>query len=88
MFGVMRLVLVLLVVQTIAYVALSLYSRAVRRGKLRARWREKGRTEDEEAFVARGLKAYDSSFRRKLILGVFIVPWVAIAALIYFVNFM
>lgn len=88
MLGVLRLVIVLLVVQTIAYVALSFYSRSVRRSKLRARWREKGLTGDEEAFVARGLKVYDNSFRRKLILGVYLVPWVAIAALIYVVNFM
>ena len=88
MLGLLRLVLILLVVQTLAYVALSLYSRSVRRGKLEAHWEAKGLTGDREAFVDRGLKKYDGSFRRKLILGVYIVPWVAIAALIYVVNFM
>lgn len=88
MFGAMRLFLGLLVVQTFAYFALSLYSRRVRRQKLETWWEEKGKTGNKEAFVERGLHVYDNSFRRKLILGVYIVPWVAIAALIYVVNYM
>ncbi|WP_170448684.1 hypothetical protein [Ruegeria arenilitoris] len=88
MFGATRLFLGLLVVQTIAYFALSLYSRRVRRQKLETWWEEKGKTGNKEAFVERGLHVYDNSFRRKLILGVYIVPWVAIAALIYVVNYM
>lgn len=83
-----RLLLALLVVQTIAYVGVSLYSRRVRRGKLEARWAERALPGDKEVFVQRGLTRYDNSFRRKLILGVYIVPWVAISVLIYVVNFM
>ena len=88
MFGAMRLFLVLLVLQTIAYFALSLYSRGVRRRKLETGWDEKGKLGNKEAFVERGLHVYDNSFRRKLILAVYIVPWVAIGALIYIVNYM
>ncbi|MGR3614497.1 MAG: hypothetical protein ACU0BB_00460 [Paracoccaceae bacterium] len=88
MIALARLLIILFVIQTIAYAGLSLYSRAVRRGKLRAKWEEKGLTMEQEVFVERGLKRYDNSFRRKLILGVYIIPWVAIAALIYVVNFM
>lgn len=88
MFGAMRLFLILLVAQTIAYFAVSLYSRGARRRKLERWWDEKGKKGNKEAFVARGLNVYDNSFRRKLILGVYIVPWVAIGALIYIVNYM
>ncbi len=88
MFGALRLFLVLLVLQTIAYFALSLYSRGVRRRKLETWWDEKGKQGNKEAFVERGLHVYDNSFRRKLILAVYIVPWVAIGALIYIVNYM
>ncbi|WP_170575332.1 hypothetical protein [Ruegeria atlantica] len=88
MFGALRLILILLVIQTIAYVALSLYSRGVRRRKLATWWDEKGKRGDKDAFIERGLHVYDNSFRRKLILGVYIVPWVAIGALIYIVNYM
>ncbi|NOD35488.1 MULTISPECIES: hypothetical protein [unclassified Ruegeria] len=88
MIGLLRLLLILLVVQTIAYVALSFYSRGIRRRKLEDWWDKKGKTGNKEAFVERGLHVYDNSFRRKLILGVYIVPWVAIGALIYIVNYM
>ncbi len=88
MFGAIRLFLILFVIQTIAFFALSFYSRGVRRRKLETWWDEKGKTGDKAAFVERGLHVYDNSFRRKLILGVYIVPWVAIGALIYIVNYM
>ncbi|WP_420585381.1 hypothetical protein [Ruegeria sp.] len=88
MFGAIRLFLILLVLQTIAYFALSLYSRGVRRRKLETWWDEKGKSGNKAAFVERGLHVYDNSFRRKLILGVYIVPWMAIGALIYIVNYM
>ncbi|MBE1283711.1 MAG: hypothetical protein GJ676_10415 [Rhodobacteraceae bacterium] len=89
MIALFRLLLVLLVLQTIAYVGLSLYSRSVRKGKLEAHWEKKDAMKgDKQAFVERGLQRYDQSFRRKLILGVYIVPWVAIVALIYIRNYM
>jgi len=89
MIALFRLLFVLLVLQTIAYVALSLYSRSVRKRKLEAHWEHKDAMKgDKQAFVERGLKRYDQSFRRKLILGVYIVPWGAIVALIYIRNFM
>lgn len=88
MFVMLRLLVPLLVVLTVIYIAVSLYSRRVRRNKLEAYWDTKGVTGDREAFVARGLKKYDASFRRKLILGVYVVPLALIAFLVYFSNFM
>jgi len=37
--------------------------------------------------VRRGLERYDGSIRRQLILGVYIVPLVTIALIVYFTNF-
>ena len=88
MFVMLRLLIPLLVVLTIVYAAVSLYSRWMRRRKLAAFWDKKSRTGDRDAFIERGLKAYDRSFRRKLILGVYIVPLGLIALLVYFSNFM
>ena len=89
MLALLRLIIVLLIVLTIIYVGLSIYSRRVRRDKLAARWDEKDvLTVDREAFIERGLKKYDNSFRRKLILGVYIVPLTAIALLVYVMNYM
>jgi hypothetical protein len=59
----------------------------VRRDKLEAEWDREGMTGDREAFVDEGLRDYDSSLRRKLIWGVYIVPVTAVMALIYFMNF-
>lgn len=87
MAGLARLLLILFVVLTVLYVALSFYSRAVRRGKLEAEWDESGQTGDREAFVRQGLEDYDGSLRRKLILGVYVVPIGGIMAVIYFTNF-
>lgn len=88
MFGLLRLILILLVLLTAAYAAVSLYSREMRRLKLKRRWKDKGLTGDRAAFIQRGLKQYDRSFRRKLILLVYIVPLGAVAFLIYVINFM
>lgn len=88
MLGAARLLIVLLVVLTVIYVSLSLYSRSVRRGKLNAQWDEEGMTGDRDAFVREGLEEYDGSLRRKLILGVYVVPLLAIAVIIYVTNFM
>ncbi|GAB5434974.1 hypothetical protein [Falsiruegeria mediterranea] len=84
----LRLMIPLLIVLTVIYVIVSIYSRRVRRGKLEAHWDKKGMTGDREAFIQRGLKKYDSSFRRKLILGVYVVPLGIIAFLVYYSNFM
>jgi len=87
MFALLRLSVIGFVVLTVIYVSLSFYSRAVRRGKLEAEWDEEGMTGDREAFIDEGLREYDHSLRRKLILGVYIVPVTLVILLIYFVNF-
>ncbi|NIZ60251.1 hypothetical protein DL239_04600 [Sedimentitalea sp. CY04] len=78
----------LLVVLTVVYVVVSLYSRAVRKSKLKRHWKQKGLKVDRDAYVRRGLKKYDGSIRRKLILLVYIIPLGAIALLVYVMNFM
>ncbi len=82
-----RLVFVGFVVLTIIYICLSLYSRAVRRGKLEQEWDEGDRQGDREAFIREGLADYDSSLRRKLILGVYVIPILLVSVLIYLTNF-
>ncbi|GAA6164389.1 hypothetical protein NBRC116590_20930 [Pelagimonas sp. KU-00592-HH] len=87
MFALLRLSVIGFIVLTVIYVCLSFYSRAVRRGKLEAEWEEEGMTGDRDAFVRAGLEDYDGSLRRKLILGVYVVPVCIVIALIYFTNF-
>lgn len=87
MFALARLLLIGFVVLTLVYVCLSLYSRSVRRDKLEREWDEEIGTGDREAFVEQGLRDYDGSLRRKLILGVYVVPLALMALIIYLTNF-
>jgi len=82
-----RLIVVGFVVLTIIYVIVSIWSRQVRRRKLRKAWEAAGKPGKREDFVDEGLDDYDDSFRRKLILLVYIVPVVLIAVIIYMMNF-
>lgn len=88
MFALARLAVVGFVVLTVIYVIVSIWSRQVRRGKLKARWKEEGLTGDREAFIREGLDNYDDSFRRKLILLVYIIPVALVITIIYVMNFM
>lgn len=72
---------------SVIYLGVSLYSRSVRRGKLRVWWEEEGRPGDRDEYVAKGMKDYENSLRHKLILGVYVVPIVVITMIIYFTNF-
>lgn len=87
MLAAVRLLGMAFIVLTIVYICLSLYSRAVRKGKLRAEWDENQGPGDRDSFVQQGLTEYDGSLRRKLILGVYIVPTIIVLAIIYFTNF-
>lgn len=92
MLGFLRLALIGLAVLTVVYISVSLYSRSVRRERLERRWarnhpvdeRSPARTE----FINRGLRRYDGSVRRRLILLVYVIPVIAVAVIIYVVNFM
>ena len=87
MMALLRLIVFGFLFLSVIYVALSLWSRSVRSGKLRAQWEEMGQPGDRDAFVKAGLEEYDGSIRRKLILLVYIVPTVTMSVIIYLTNF-
>ena len=65
---------------------------AVRRGKLKAQWNleqmdDAAKGGDRDDYIREGLEQYDGSVRRKLILGVYIIPTVLVAVIIYLTNF-
>jgi len=86
-FAIARLGLMGFVVLSVIYVLVSIYSRSVRRERLEKRWEAEGIGGDREEFIRDGLAEYDSSVRRKLILGVYVVPVIVIGTLIYAINF-
>lgn len=85
---IIRPFLVLMAVLTVLYLVISIWSRRMRRAKLIAQWEEAGGIGDRNAFLRSGLKEYDGSLRRKLILGVYVVPLVVIGVIVYVVNYM
>lgn len=87
MFALARLMVVGFVVLSVIYVCLSLYSRAVRKGKLRAKWHEGPQDQTLDAFLDDGLEDYDKSLRRKLILSVYVIPVILVSVVIYLTNF-
>ncbi|MBB4022550.1 MULTISPECIES: hypothetical protein [Actibacterium] len=93
MLGLIRLAVAGFVGLTVVYVVVSLYSRSVRRERLEERAAEKiaeGDLEESrrEAFIEKGMRDYEESLRRKLILGVFVVPVIAVIAIVVATNFM
>lgn len=93
MIGGIRLTLMGLIALSVIYVLVHWYSRSVRREKLEGWADEKieaGELEasGRDAYIEDGMRAYDGSLRKKLILGVFVVPIVAVAVVIYVTNFM
>ncbi len=87
MIALARLVVFGFIILSVIYIALSFYSRNVRRRKLKEWWEEEGRPGELDAYVEAGLKEYDGSLRRKLILGVYVIPVTVVSAIIYFTNF-
>lgn len=87
MFALARLVVIGFLVLTVIYICLSLWSRSVRRGKLHAEWQDGGHDGSYEAFMDEGLRDYDRSLRRKLILGVYVIPVIIVSVIIYLTNF-
>ncbi len=86
-FALIRLAALGFIVLRVIYVALSIYSRSVRRRKLGQEWDEERPSTDRDAFVEQGLKDYDRSLRPKLLLGVYIVPACVVIVLVYLTNF-
>lgn len=84
-----RLFVLMFVGLTIVYVLVSVYSRSVRTEKLEKRWdREPPEGIDRATYVAEGLKKYDASFRRRLILLIYVLPYIAVFGAIYVTNYM
>ncbi|MCB1350590.1 MAG: hypothetical protein KDK11_18865 [Maritimibacter sp.] len=75
---------------SVVYLAVSFYSRSIRREKLEDRWAEDhpGDTDSPErdAYIEDGMIAYQNGLRRKLILLVYIIPAIAVAVTMFIVN--
>lgn len=76
------------VLLTAIYLILSVWSRSVRRERLEEEWDSEIRAGDRDAFIEEGLRDYDRSLRRKLILGVYVIPVLFVLGMIYVMNYL
>jgi uncharacterized protein involved in cysteine biosynthesis len=74
------------VLLSMVYALVSVYSRSVRREELEKEFDAGGVDGDREAFIAAGMQDYAHSLRRRLVILVYVVPALAVAAIIYLVN--
>lgn len=93
MIAMIRLMVMGLIALTVIYFLVSWYSRSVRREKLEG-WAEEKIAEGElepaarDTYIEEGMRDYDSSLRKKLIFGVYVIPIIALLGVIYVTNFM
>ncbi|MEM9437528.1 MAG: hypothetical protein AAGA15_13765 [Pseudomonadota bacterium] len=88
---ILRLFIIVMVISTILYISISIYSRAVRRQKLERQWRAELRVGDRDAWMNEELEKYDQSLKRRLILLVYVLPLAFlgfIGIMLYVQNFM
>lgn len=72
---------------TIIYWLLSIYSRSVERERLEKLYDAGDVTGPRDAYIERGMVAYEHSLRRRLIWLVFVIPTLVVAALVWILNF-
>ena len=89
MLGFLRLMLFWSVASAAIYWLLLIYSRSLRREALEKEWdaAPQGDAEAREAFIDKGMAEYEGSLRNRLLLVIFVLPFIAIAVLLYLVNY-
>lgn len=91
MLGFLRLMLFWSVASAAIYWLLRIYARSLRREALEKEWDADHPLETDDtardAFVADGLAAYEHSLKRKLLIGVVVLPFLVIGLLLYLVNY-
>jgi len=86
-FSLVRLAVIGFAALSVIYIGLSYYFRAARRRKLIREWEEEWPTTDRDKFLRDGVAKYDGSLRRKLILGVYVIPFCVVVFIVYATNF-
>ena len=91
MIGIIRNIIIVILLLTIIYAVLSFTGRAREQARLRAEFKTqsnlKQMTDTREEFVARGMRAYARGIKPKLLVGVYIIPGLLAAGLIYLAQY-
>jgi len=85
-----RLVVFGFIFLSVVYLALSWYSRSLRREKLEDSWAEDHPDDPtgpaRDAFIADGMAEYEGGLRKKLILLVYVVPAILVIGIMIAIN--
>lgn len=87
----LRMLLILLVIEALFYLLLSIYIRSLRRERLEDIWDKRhplraGDHAERREFVRRSMVGFEKTLRARLLGLVFVVPTIAVGAVIYIVN--
>ena len=81
-----RLMGLALIALSVVFVSLWFYARAAKREKLEAQWDRDQGPGRRESFVQAEMMAYEVPLKRKLIWGVYVIPSILLALLIYLTS--
>lgn len=82
----LRMIVIWLVALPVLHWVVAVYSRSVRREKLEKEFDAGGIAGRRQEFIARGMADYEHGLRRKLIVLVYVVPLIVLAATIYYID--
>lgn len=88
--GFIRLIVLGFIGLSVLYFLISIYSRSIRREKLEKSWDENppagGDTAARDTYIEEGMAEYESGFRKKLIVLVYVIPPLFVAVILYLTN--
>ena len=88
MIGPIRVTIIGFLILGAIYILLAIYLRSLWREKLERKWDEEVRQGDRDAYIREGMKQYDRSLRKRLLILVFVIPALVVSFMLYVVNFM
>ena len=91
MIGFLRAIVIWAVVGAVAFFVLRIYGRSLRREALEKEWDanppEGADAAARDAFIEKGMTDYEGSLRNRLLVIIFVLPFIVIAALLYLMNY-
>lgn len=82
-----RNLVIIFALLSIIYVLLSVTSNIRQRRKLKSQYHGEGEIETQTEFVERGLREYNRSIRPKMLLGIYIIPFIIMITLIWLAQY-
>ncbi len=91
MIALFRLIVLVFLLEAMFYLLLRIYIRSLRRERLEEIWDERhpdmaGNNDLRDEFVRKAMVGFDRSLKSRLLWLVFILPTLAIMAIVYWVN--